>query len=195
MKIVDHQEAAFQQIFAQPLRFRVGERPVRHLHGIDPGIVEDLVALQVDDLFGRTHLDPREALQRQQELPIRLGIVTRPVAVTEPAVAVPTAAAKVAGRVSQSRPVELRLLAGTVVRNARIVFLSPGNAQAIESQQSTAQTAEQGQKPVRSLRPHMSLALEGYGQFVPQDCVRRLPNAPCNHTAVGLLVPAHAWLK
>ena len=78
VEIIHHEEAALEQVFAQPLRLRIGERPVCHLHGIDPRVVEDLVAVEIDDLLDGAHLDAGEALQRQQELAIRLGIVARP---------------------------------------------------------------------------------------------------------------------
>ena len=56
VEIVDHQEAALEQKFAQALGLGFGERPGLHLHGIHPGIVVDVVVtasyVQIDDLLG-----------------------------------------------------------------------------------------------------------------------------------------------
>src|SRR6185312_7336305 len=117
-KVIHHEKATLEQIVAQALRLRVGERPVRNLYGINPRVVEDLVAVEIDDLLDGAHLDAGQALQCEQELTIGLGIIAGPtcpsVAITGPiAVAEATAGAPTGG-IAQSRPVELRFLTARV---------------------------------------------------------------------------------
>src|SRR5580704_12764783 len=50
VEVVHHQETALKKIIVQALGLLVGEGPSVHLHGVDPGIVEDMVAIEIHDI-------------------------------------------------------------------------------------------------------------------------------------------------
>ena len=52
VKVVHHKESAPQKIIPQPPGLRVGEAPGIHPDGVDPGIVEDTVAVEIRTLSG-----------------------------------------------------------------------------------------------------------------------------------------------
>ena len=81
VEVVHHERTAPLEILPQPPRLRLGERPVAHAHGIDPRPIENLVAIDVDDLLDASRVNPREAPQALHKLPfglIRVGAPTRP---------------------------------------------------------------------------------------------------------------------
>ncbi len=78
VKVVHHQEAALEQIFAQALGLVVGEGPGLHLHSVDPGIVEDFVGVERDDLLGGAAIDARQPVHGDEKLAVGLGIIARP---------------------------------------------------------------------------------------------------------------------
>ena len=45
VKIVGHEKSAAKQIIAQFFRLLLGEAPLPHLHGVEPGPVVDLIAI------------------------------------------------------------------------------------------------------------------------------------------------------
>ena len=78
VEIVHHQEAALQQIIAQALGLLLGEGPGLDLDGVDQRIVEDVVAVEVDDLLVASGVDARQAPERREKRDVGLGIIARP---------------------------------------------------------------------------------------------------------------------
>ena len=54
------------------------EGPALDLDGVDEGIVEDVVALEIDDLLVASRVDARQAPERREKRDVGLGIVARP---------------------------------------------------------------------------------------------------------------------
>src|ERR1035437_9258442 len=78
VEVVHHQESALQQILPHPLRLVIGKSPRMHHHRIHKRIVVDVIVIQAHHLLSRSPLDPRQPIQRDQKLPVRLRIVPRP---------------------------------------------------------------------------------------------------------------------
>jgi hypothetical protein len=78
--MVHHQEAALQKIIMQAFSLFVGERPRLYVDGVDPGIVEEMVALKIGHVQRRRRVDARQTPQGNQTIVIGLGIVLRPTA-------------------------------------------------------------------------------------------------------------------
>ncbi len=75
VKVIDHQKTALQQVLTQALGFRICEGPVGHLNGVYPGVVIDIVAVEIDHLLVGAHLDAGESFQGLEKLAIGLRIV------------------------------------------------------------------------------------------------------------------------
>ena len=113
VEVIHHEEAAFLQVLAQPLGLGIGECPVLRLDGIDPGIVEDLVIVQADNLLIRSTVNAGEPMHGNEELAVGFWIIARPGTAAEASTASSTAPKTGhIGVVSQARPVELRLGVG-----------------------------------------------------------------------------------
>ena len=62
VEVVDHQEAAAQQVLAQLRGLRVGQVPLTDFDGIEPRPIEDVVAVvEVDGLLDRAGVDDAQA--------------------------------------------------------------------------------------------------------------------------------------
>ena len=87
MVIVDHQESAAGEILADFLALPVGEVPMAHFHGVDPGPEIDFVVIQIQvhHLLARSSVDASEAPHALHELAVGLGKIGRPGAVPAPA--------------------------------------------------------------------------------------------------------------
>ena len=73
MEMVHHQEAALQKIIVQAFSFLVGERPILNVDGVDPGIVEEMVALEIGNVQWRRGVDAGQPPQGNQAIVIGLG--------------------------------------------------------------------------------------------------------------------------
>ena len=62
VEIVDHQEAAAQQVVAQPRGFLVAEHPAADFDRVDPRVVEQLLVHDRQRLAFVRGIDPRQAL-------------------------------------------------------------------------------------------------------------------------------------
>ena len=71
VEIVDHEEAAFEQVLAQPFGFGIVEGPGLHLNGVDPRVVEYFVGVERDDLLGGAAVDAGETVHGDEELSSR----------------------------------------------------------------------------------------------------------------------------
>src|ERR1700704_4498057 len=156
MEIVDHDEAALEQVFAQALGLGFGEGPVLYLDGVDPGVVEDFVAVELHDLFGRPGLNASETPQSNQELAVRLRIIPGP---TRPSAVPVTPAVTVGGSVAKPRPgiltlgfaVFIALQAGLPCGTELIILLIPS---ALEGEQARPCTHEQNDNRNACEEPH-----------------------------------------
>ena len=78
-EIVAHEEAAAQKISRICLRLCVGETPLAHLHGVEPGPVVDIVAVvQIHGLLDGAHVDAGEAAHGFREMAVGARIILRP---------------------------------------------------------------------------------------------------------------------
>ena len=78
-EIVEHKEAAAQQVLAQGRRLGGGQLPVPHFAGVDPGIVERVVAIvEVHGLLNRPHMNPAQPAQRLGKMPVGARIILCP---------------------------------------------------------------------------------------------------------------------
>jgi len=88
VKVIDHQEAAAQQMLPHSTRLVFAERPVTDLDGIQPRVVEQLVAVRAHDVTVRMDVDARQPLDRLREVDLRGGIIGIPAAVAATSAAV-----------------------------------------------------------------------------------------------------------
>src|SRR5579872_6959914 len=90
-----------------------GEGPGVNLDGIDPGIIEDMIAVQIDNIERRRRVDMSQSPQRDQTIVVGLRVIPRPTA-AKSAKSV-AAATGIAGRILQPAPVEFRWHVGAAV--------------------------------------------------------------------------------
>jgi hypothetical protein len=109
VEVVDHQESAAQQVFAQLPALSVAEAPASHLDGVDPGPVEDLVALQVHHLLDRLGVKACQPAHALDELPVGFRVVGGPAPAESPEAASPSAAKR---RIAQPGESPLGFLVG-----------------------------------------------------------------------------------
>src|SRR5579863_1767825 len=101
--MVHHEEAALQKIVVEAFCLLVGEGPALYVNGIDPGVVEEMIAIDVRDVQRRRRVDTGQTAQRDQAIVVGLRKVLRPAAAVA---AKPTAA--IESVVLQAAPVEFR---------------------------------------------------------------------------------------
>ena len=78
-EIVQHQEAAAQQIIAQLLDLAIGQLPIAHFARAEPRPIVDVVAIvQIHGLFDGPHRDASQAAQRQRKMPVGARIILGP---------------------------------------------------------------------------------------------------------------------
>ena len=81
VKIVDHQEAAAQQVLAQLLGLVVGEHPVADLDRVQRGPVINVVgAVQIHHLFRRSRVDAGQAPNAFKQMTVGAGEIHGPLA-------------------------------------------------------------------------------------------------------------------
>ena len=80
VEIVHHEEAALQKVVVQAFGLLVGEGPGVYVDGVDPGIVEEMVAIEIGDVQRRRRIDAGQTPQGNQAIVVGLGIVLRPAA-------------------------------------------------------------------------------------------------------------------
>ena len=107
MEIVDHQKAAAIEVIAQPLGVGFAQLPVSNLDRIEPGPLEHLVALDVDDLLDRSCIDPGEPPDPLHEMALRRVGVGAPT--TSPSASETAAAETAIIPIAQPRKGELFL--------------------------------------------------------------------------------------
>src|ERR1700677_2072340 len=78
MEVVDHQETALQKIIVQALGLLVGEGPGMDVDGVDPRIIEEMVAIEVGDVERRRRIDAGQTPQGNQAIVVGLGIIPGP---------------------------------------------------------------------------------------------------------------------
>ena len=78
VEIVAHEEAAAQQILPHGFDLCVGQVPVTHLDGVEPGPIVLVAFVQVDRLLHRPRMHPRQAPQRLREMAVRPRIIGGP---------------------------------------------------------------------------------------------------------------------
>src|ERR1700733_2762967 len=113
VEIVHHQETALQQIIVQAFGLLVGEGPGIDVDGVDPGIVEEMVAIEIGDVQGRGRVDAGQTAQCDQAIVVGFGIIAGPTPAKEA-----KAAAAAGQRELEPAPLELRgyvLAVGVIV--------------------------------------------------------------------------------
>src|SRR5580704_8668991 len=113
MKIVRHEEAAAQQIFAHHFGFLFGQSPLAHLHRVEPRPVVRLVSvLKHHGLFDGPHLNARQTPDGLREMPVGARIILGPERQPLPEVAIETSTVAVVrpGRIHQPRERPLALV-------------------------------------------------------------------------------------
>ena len=79
VEVVDHQEAAAQQILAQLGRLCVRQIPVADLDGVQPWPIEDIVAVvEIDGLLDRARVDRGQPADHLGHVPVGARVVDRP---------------------------------------------------------------------------------------------------------------------
>ena len=75
MEVVHHEEAALEQVLAQAGGLLIAEGPALDLDGVDEGKVEDVVAVEIDDLLVASRVDAREAPERREKRDVGFGVI------------------------------------------------------------------------------------------------------------------------
>ncbi len=79
VKIVRHEEAAAQQIFAHHFGFLFRQTPLAHLHRVQPGPIVGLVAVfEHHGLLHRPHVKARQSPDRLRKMTVGARIILRP---------------------------------------------------------------------------------------------------------------------
>src|ERR1017187_10209968 len=82
VEIVAHEESAAHEEFAEFDDLGVGELPVAHLDGVQPGVIEHVIVFQeIDGLFDAARVNAGEAADGGGKVPVGTGIVDGPVGV------------------------------------------------------------------------------------------------------------------
>ena len=121
VEIVDHEEAAAQQVLAQLRRLRVGQVPLTDFDGVEPRPIEDVVAvLEIDGLLDRAGVDDAQAADQRRDVAIAARVIDGPARAAELPLTAPAER-----RIHETREHPLGGLA-EIGRQLEIVVLDPG---------------------------------------------------------------------
>ena len=81
VEVIDHEEAAAEQMFAKELRLCVVPLPVSDLDGIEPGPVVVVAILDIDRLLDGADVDAGEAAHGGGEVAVGAGVIGGPAGV------------------------------------------------------------------------------------------------------------------